>query len=76
MKIVLILIAVCVFILTGMLATRAEAKRFNHGICPRCNTFLRYFDTDSQGGNGYTCDKCNYTTWVSYHSVDKDFKRT
>lgn len=36
---------------------------------------LKYFDTDSQGGRGYCCDKCKYFTWVSYYFVDKIYKK-
>ncbi len=47
-----------------------EKKGYNGGRCPRCGKKLVYFDTDSQGGRGYTCRRCNYTTWVSYSCVD------
>ena len=49
-----------------------EKKFFNNGVCPHCNKKLKRFDTDSQGGRGYSCD-CGYTTWISYKCVDKDF---
>lgn len=50
-----------------------ERKEFNNGICRKCGSTLRYFDNDSSGARGYTCDNCNNTVWVSY-SIDKNFK--
>ena len=61
-------------LLAGCVGCYFEYKYFNHGICPYCGTKLRHFDTDSQGGRGYTCGKCNYYTWVSYGIVDKSFR--
>lgn len=48
-------------------AIRREKKDWNNGICPNCGHELRLFGCDSQGGDGWTCDDCDYTTWVSYH---------
>lgn len=50
-------------------ASKAEAKAWNGGICPHCGKPLRHFDDDSQGGHGWCCDDCDYTTWVSYHKL-------
>lgn len=51
-----------------------EYKHLNDGICPNCGEPLRHFDTDSQGGDGWTCDFCDkYTVWVSYHKLVYDF---
>ena len=69
----IILGAASVMVLVTRLAAWSEAKSFNKGICKNCNTELRYFDTDSQGGRGYCCDKCNNQVWVSYNSVDRKF---
>jgi len=55
------------FCITMMLSCRkSERKSWNNGICPKCGENLTHFDTDSQGGEGWGCDKCNYITWVSY----------
>lgn len=51
-----------------------EEHYYNNGICRHCGKPLRYFDTDSQGGRGYCCDDCGYHTWVSYKTVDKNYK--
>ncbi len=59
--------------LVAVIGGSLESKGFNKGICPRCKNKLRYFGTDSQGGNGYTC-VCGYTTWVSWWFVDKNYK--
>ena len=50
-------------------ASYSEYKSLNNKVCPNCGKPLRYFDTDSQGGEGWTCDNCDYTTWVSYHNL-------
>lgn len=74
---VLLVIAliICILLLAfSSLGVKWERENYNNGICPHCNVPLRFFDTDSQGGRGYTCDKCNYTTWVSYNRVDKDYR--
>ena len=49
-----------------------EKKDFNSGNCPVCYNRLVQFDTDSQGGHGYTCENrghLHYTTWVSYPGI-------
>lgn len=58
----------------SLLGIMLEKKGYNNGRCPRCGDPLDYFDTDSQGGRGYYCDYCGYTTWVSYRIVDKHHK--
>lgn len=60
-SIFLILFCICGI----LLCRRNERKRWNGGICPVCGNNLRHFDTDSQNGHGWVCDKCNYITWVS-----------
>ena len=69
--IIIISILVVLFIGCLYLCYHIEKKHFNNGICPRCGNTLHYFDTDSQGGKGYTCDNCNYTTWVSWFNPEK-----
>ncbi len=54
-------------------ARHHEKVDFNNGYCKHCNSRLRRFDVDSQGGRGYVCDDCGYHVWVSY-KVDKNFK--
>lgn len=43
-----------------------EKRDFNNGICPYCGNKLRHFDDDSQGGQGWCCDECNHTAWISW----------
>lgn len=74
-KFIVIFIVIVIFSVVGyIMGPRSEAKRFNGGVCPLCGEKFRYFDTDSQGGRGYTCDNCMYTTWVSYNRVDRHFR--
>lgn len=65
---------IAVFLLVGWYAARCESRRFNGGVCPSCNKPLRWFDTDSQGGRGYTCRDCDYTCWVSCPWVDRKYR--
>lgn len=70
-----IIVMIIVLLIVGTITGRyCEQKAFNNGICPHCKSKLKNFDSDSQGGRGYTCKVCNYTTWVSYRSVDKNYK--
>jgi hypothetical protein len=71
----ILLIGLFIFIILGsyFLGYRAEKTAYNNGVCPKCGGKLRHFDTDSQGGKGYCCDKCkNYITWVSWFDPDDD----
>ena len=68
--IIIISIAIIAIIL-AVLGIYVEKKSFNNGYCKVCGQKLRVFDTDSQGGRGYTCPNMHYSVWVSYHCVDK-----
>ena len=63
---VLIALVIVWFIIGTIRCIKSERKGWNNGICPDCGEKLRHFDTDSQGGHGWCCDKCNYVTWVSW----------
>ena len=55
-----------------------EKKHFNGGVCPQCGEKLKYFEIDPEDGSrGYECPnkKCDYSTWVSWSSIDKDYGR-
>lgn len=64
-----VIVAVVLITAVTLVASYFEYKGWNGGVCPKCGKPLRYFDTDSQGGEGWTCDGCDYTTWVSYHRM-------
>lgn len=70
MELLIVALALLVFFGVMALARRSEKKSYNNGICNECGTKLYHFDNDSQGGRGYVCNECNYTTWVSYPWVD------
>ena len=67
------LFLILVFPTLILCARHQEKLAFNNGSCKHCNCHLRHFDTDSQGGRGYVCDKCGHYIWISYN-VDKNFK--
>ena len=58
---------VVLFFIISYYAIHREKKGWNNGICPICGNKLRCFGPDFGGGDGWTCDNCDYTTWVSYH---------
>ena len=64
---IIVAIFIPIMLFTCRIFAKQEAKRWNGGYCPRCGKKLRKFDRDSQGGDGWCCDNCNYDTWVSYH---------
>lgn len=64
--IILMVAILCIFTVICFAARNAEKKAFNGGICPRCGEKLQCFDMASDGSRGWTCKKCNYTTWCSY----------
>lgn len=73
--VIIICILIVILVISGISAAMyLEYRGFNKGTCPKCGRPLRWFDTDSQGGRGYCCNKCKYYTWVSYNSVDKNYK--
>jgi hypothetical protein len=76
MKILIVAALTSLMIILPSIGIRLEKKGFNNGICPYCKRKLVHFDTDSQGGRGYTCKNtnCGYYTWVSYKCVDKNFR--
>lgn len=45
-----------------------EKKEFNDGVCTHCGSNFKIFDTDSQGGTGWTCEnhKCENYLWTSW----------
>lgn len=43
-----------------------DKRKYNHGICKRCGSKMRYYDMDSSGAYGFTCDKCGNDIWVHY----------
>lgn len=71
-----VIIGVLAIITIGLpiIAIKYEAYHFNKGICRKCGKELEMFAIDSYGGRGYNCS-CGYYTWVSYNTVDKNWRR-
>ena len=71
-----IIFIVCLTIAVPVVTTigiHNEKRSYNEGNCPHCRDTsrrLEFFSADSQGGRGYICPHCKYTTWVSYLCVD------
>ena len=63
LEIILCLLIICI-IVGPFVCNAYEKKLYNNGICQHCGQKLRYFTTDSQGGRGYICDKCDYCVWI------------
>lgn len=60
------IVIVALIVLGAVFEWILEYYEYNHGVCRKCGHKLRSFDTDSQGGTGYTCDKCDNSFWISY----------
>ena len=65
----LVLVLIAIFCLPYLV----ERWRFNKGTC-RCGEKFDFREMDEQGCRRYTCDKCGYTVWVTYDSVDNDWR--
>lgn len=52
-------------------AIRADRRCWNKGVCPTCGRPWRNFDTDSQGGLGYTCGNGHYL-WIGWPHVTRE----
>lgn len=50
----------------------SERKEWNNGICAVSGKPWKRFDTDSQGGRGYT-DGAGHYCWISY-DIDKNYE--
>ena len=64
-----VLMVLLIMAAISFVASYCEYKGWNGGVCPVCGKPLRHFDTDSQGGEGWTCDKCDHTVWVANSST-------
>ncbi len=51
-----------------------QKTQFNKGRCPKCGMKLRFFMDDWLIGRGYICDNCDYTAWVKYKAVYRDYE--
>lgn len=67
------MIVAVVFLAIGMpmIGTWYERKKWNGGISPYTGEKWKHFDTDSQGGRGYTDSEEN-VIWISWPWVDND----
>lgn len=72
MIIFIIIFIISLFIIIPLIAIKKEKELFNNSICKVCGQKLKHFDTDSQGGRGYTCPSMCYSVWISYNCVDKN----
>jgi hypothetical protein len=66
-----------IFVIFGLImfgiqwAYRAEKLSWNSGICVETGKYWIIFDMDSSGARGYTSG--DYTTWISWNHIDKDY---
>ena len=74
-NLVLIIIVIVCFFCWVSYTIKSEYKKFNKGICPKCGKRFRLFDIDSHGARGYVCDDCEHYIWISYDSVDKNYRK-
>lgn len=62
------LLTICLAALIGICI---EKRSWNGGYCRKCKHKLSFFSYDSQGGRGYTCERCGHKVWISYNCVDR-----
>lgn len=65
MEFIIIFCALLVWIGMVLIAVFYEHKEYNNGRC-KCGGKWKYFDTDSQGGDGYYCENCGKVIWISW----------
>lgn len=63
-KTILIFIAVATIVCSNCYTV--SKKQWNNGKC-KCGGDWKYFDTDSQGGDGYECTNCGKVIWQSWY---------
>ena len=66
-KLLLIIIMMLLITTSFCILYIASVKQFNNGICKKCGGKMKYFDTDSQGSDGYMCEHCGNTVWQSWY---------
>lgn len=64
------ILMIAVILVGASLTRKKEKKNWNNGYCSECGSKWVHFDSDSQGGRGYHCPKCDRYIWISYN-VDK-----
>ena len=69
LDIVITSIVFLVFIILGYWGYTSERKEWGKGISPAGEKW-KQFDTDSQGGRGYTTNKGEYC-WISWPGIDR-----
>jgi tRNA(Ile2) C34 agmatinyltransferase TiaS len=70
--IIVIITTVCIMLLIGIVLYFVDKHTYNNGVCKKCGGTMKCFDTDSQGGYGYSCDKCENHFWISWYKPNKD----
>lgn len=73
-ELIMVIVVSVIFVGGLILGYYSDKKRWNNGICANTGAPWIYFDTDSQGGRGYKSG--DYTTWISYPGVDRDYNHT
>jgi len=69
-----LIIIIMIFIIVLISGRKSDKNKWNNGECSRCKNKWEHFDTDSQGGRGYICNKCKDIIWISYN-IDKERKK-
>ena len=50
-----------------------QKKDYNNSKCPICGEHLKLRNYGKNGNRQYTCDKCNYSCWISWKFIDKKY---
>ncbi len=62
---IIIAVLLIFWIVTIPIFRAIEKREYNNGHC-KCGGVWKYFDTDSQGGDGYYCENCGKVIWICW----------
>lgn len=67
---IIIAVLLIFWIVTISIFRAIEKREYNNGHC-KCGGAWKYFDTDSQGGDGYYCKNCGKVIWINWIRVNR-----
>lgn len=67
----LVLAATAVIVLMWTMDYCVIRKDYNHGICPKCGTKLKHYNTTRDNYREYECSSCGFKVPVWHYTIDK-----
>lgn len=72
-EICIVFIFLAAMIIVAIINIRSQKKDYNNSKCPICGEHLKLRNYGKNGDRQYTCDKCNYSCWISWKFIDKKY---